>query len=81
MATAIETALHTAAFNGDMEAVKNLLKKGVDIEGITKIIDVDGTAIGYTPLHVASFEGHYEIVRWLAEVGGANVDAKVLARS
>jgi len=61
------TDLHYAAYEGDVERVKKLLKKGANPNTQSKD--------GYTPLLVAAMEGHVEVVRLLLE-HGADPNAK-----
>jgi ankyrin repeat protein len=53
------TFLHYAAYDGNIEVVKLLIKKGAYVNAT----DYDG----YTPLHKAAFKGHIEIVKLLIE--------------
>lgn len=53
--------LLTAARNGDLTAVKQMIEKGAAVE--TK------TAYGQTPLYVAAMNGHEDVVRFLLEKG------------
>lgn len=56
------TPLHTAAFNGDLETVKKLIKE--------KSFDVNATDhYRWTPLHDAVLNGHIEIVKLLLAAG------------
>ncbi len=55
------TDLHKAASAGDVERVKELLKKGANPN--TKDID------GQTPLHMAASGGHFDVVKLLLEHG------------
>ena len=55
------TDLHSAAFEGDAERVRELLKKGAD----PNVRDEDGD----TPLHDAASVGHVNVVRLLLEHG------------
>jgi ankyrin repeat protein len=55
------TNLHKAAFAGDVERVKELLKKGADPNTKDKK--------GRTPLHAAAYKGHVEVVKLLLEHG------------
>jgi ankyrin repeat protein len=52
-----QTDLHKAALMGDVERVKELLKKGADPNIQDKY--------GWTPLHNAAFEGHFDVVELL----------------
>lgn len=56
------TALHLAAEQGDVEAVRALLDAGAELDA--------GTRIGrYTPLHLAARGGHGAVVALLLEAG------------
>jgi len=59
--------IHEAAFDGNIEAVKQHLAAGADVNAKN-----DG---GYTPLHYAAFNGHKEIAELLI-AKGADVNAK-----
>ncbi|EDS4738606.1 ankyrin repeat domain-containing protein [Salmonella enterica] len=53
--------LHSAAFFGDLNSVKKLIKLGVDL-------DMPGD-IGHTALHNAARSGYFEIVKLLVKAG------------
>jgi len=55
------TDLHSAAFEGDAERVRELLKKGADPNTQDKY--------GWTPLHDAAREGRVDVVKLLLEHG------------
>ncbi len=61
-----ESPLHFAAYNGDIETIKNLLvkakKQGKNIVNTLTKIDA-------TPLHNAAMEGHLLAVKLLVEAG------------
>ncbi len=57
------TPLHRAAGRGDVAAAVQLIKAGAQLEARTRVGD-------YTPLHVASKEGHGAIVQALLDAGG-----------
>jgi ankyrin repeat protein len=63
----VDRALHKAAGAGKIEAVKQHLAAGVDVNA------KDDN--GWTPLHAAAREGHKEIVELLI-ANGADVNAK-----
>ncbi len=56
------TALHWAAFNGDVELAQPLLYAGANVEATTRLG-------AYTPLYLASKHGHGNIVEMLLEAG------------
>ena len=56
------TALHTAAFNGNLGAVRLLLKRGADPASTNH-------SHGMTPLHLAAAGGHEAIVPVLLDAG------------
>ena len=60
------TALHWAASNGDVELTQMLLYAGANVRATTRIS-------GYTPLFLASREGHPQVVAALLKAGA---DAK-----
>ena len=62
------TSIHDAAAVGDIEAVKQLLSGGADVNAK----DTDD-AIGMTPLHFAVANSHNEIVEMLLVNAGVNV--------
>ena len=61
------TALHAAAYVGDVDAAGKLLGNGANVD------DQENKA-GVTPLSVAAEEGHVEMARVLVE-HGANIEA------
>jgi ankyrin repeat protein len=61
------TDLHSAAFDGNVEEVKKLLKKGADPNIKDKY--------GWTPLHWAASGGHVDVVKLLL-VHGADPTVK-----
>lgn len=50
-------SIHDAAANGDLEAVKNMLGQGTDID--------ETDQGGMTALHNAAFQGHFDVVKFL----------------
>ena len=66
---ASDTSIHDAARDGNIEAVKQHLAAGTDVNA--KFVD------GTTPLHVAALAGRKEIAELLI-IKGADVKAKVL---
>ena len=60
-------SIHDAAKEGNVEAVKQHLAAGSDVNA--------GFVFGMTPLHIAASEGHKEIVELLI-AKGADVNAK-----
>ncbi len=66
--TVPDISMYDAAESGNIEAVKQHLAAGTDVNAKDKD--------GWTPLHPASYEGHQEIVELL--IGkGADVNVKV----
>ena len=65
--TGVELSIHKAAEAGNIEAVKQHLADGADVNVKDKV--------GGTPLHHAAFNGHKEIVELLI-ANGADVNAK-----
>lgn len=61
------TPLHQAAFNGQVNKVKGLLKNGCDVNVRDKY--------GWTPLHDATIQGHCEIIKILIDAG-ADINAQ-----
>uniref|UniRef100_A0AAU7YKR4 Ankyrin repeat domain-containing protein n=1 Tax=Wolbachia endosymbiont of Oeneis ivallda TaxID=3171168 RepID=A0AAU7YKR4_9RICK len=64
-----DTALHLAAMKDDLNTVKYLVEKGVEVDVKNKY--------GATPLHVASIRGNLEIAQFLLD-HGADVNAQVV---
>ena len=67
------TALHWAARRGEVAAAVQLIKGGAPLEATTRVGN-------YTPLHVASKEGHGAIVKALLEAG-ANARAVTTSKT
>jgi ankyrin repeat protein len=63
----MDTALHDAVEDEDVEAVRQLVEEGADVEAQ----DADGDR----PLHLAAQNGHLEVVRVLVDTG-AHVEAQ-----
>lgn len=59
--------LHSAAQDGDLDRVKELLEQGCDINAFDEDLD-------WTPLHYAVKEGHIDVAAYLIE-RGADVNA------
>ena len=62
-----ESSIHEAAFDGNIEIVKQRLSAGKDVNAMNKY--------ERTPLILAAYSGHKEITELLIEKG-ANVNAK-----
>jgi ankyrin repeat protein len=67
------TALHWAARRGDVAAAAQLIKGGAALEATTRVGH-------YTPLHVASKEGHGSVVKALLDAG-ANAKAVTTSKT
>ena len=63
-----DISIHEAVQDGNIEAVKQHLAAGTDVNGT-------GEELGWTPLHLAAYKGQNEIVELLI-AKGANVNAK-----
>ena len=61
-------SIHSAAFRGNIEAIKQHIAAGTDVE-------VEGGLFKGTPLHLAAYGGHKEIAELLI-ASGADVNAK-----
>ena len=61
----VEKKIHTAAANGDLDAVKSLLNSGHQINRPYNIKEL----YGGNPLFSAVFNGHIEVVEYLLENG------------
>lgn len=59
--------MHLCAQEDKVPVAQILVKHGAEIESVTKA--------GYTPLHVASHFGQSNMVRFLVQQNGANVNA------
>jgi ankyrin repeat protein len=63
----MDTALHIAAEDGDVEEVITLVEEGADVEA--------ADAGGWRVLHIAAADGHVEVARTLLEAG-AHLEAQ-----
>ena len=63
-----KSSIHDAAWDGNIEAVKQHLADGVDV-------NARDSFFGNTPLHFAAYQGHKEIAELLI-AKGADVNAK-----
>ena len=63
-------SLHDAARAGDLKRVQELVEQGAEMENIFGISE-------RTPLLTASFNGHFEVVRYLLEQGADRDKASV----
>ena len=64
----VDTALHHATRNGDLEIVEQLVGAGADVNGTTDN--------GHFPLYCAAGHGHVETTRYLVE-NGADLQARL----
>ena len=69
-----EKALHHASENGHLPMVKYLVEKGYPVNKIIGEIQRE------TPLDRAVRKDHYDVVRYLVVVGGANINAVTMNR-
>ena len=69
-----EKALHHASENGHLPIVKYLVEKGYPVNRIIGEIQME------TPLDRAVKKDHYDVVRYLVVVGGANINAVTMNR-
>ncbi|MDB4794911.1 ankyrin repeat domain-containing protein [bacterium] len=67
-AKAPDISIHEAAMEGNIEAVKQHIAAGTDLNAV-------GGLLGWTPLHFAAAFGHKEIVKLLV-AKGADVNTK-----
>ena len=70
----LETKIYNAILAGDLEKVKSLIAQGLTLKGTTE-------AHSQTPLHVAAYGGHAELVKYFLtvkdqEIGNPEIDAK-----
>jgi ankyrin repeat protein len=61
-----DSLLHLAAMVGEINAVRYLIRKGVDVNSQNALL--------HTPLHLAAAIGHVEIVEALVQQGNAELD-------
>lgn len=66
-----DRSLHDACAKGHLRKVRNILESSTDI---ANRLDQRVGFLGYTPLHEAACQGHYDILNLLLIYGG-NVDA------
>jgi hypothetical protein len=67
------TALHWAAFTGNLRGVKTLLEAGVNINGSDERLDTD-----HTPLYIATMQGRWEVFQTLIEAGAVVNPTEIL---
>jgi len=70
----LETKFYNAILAGDLEKVKSLIAQGLTLKGTTE-------AHSQTPLHVAAYGGHAELVKYFLtvkdqDIGNPEIDAK-----
>ena len=61
-----DSLLHLAAMIGEVNAVRYLIRKGIDVNA--------RNALHHTPLHLAAGIGHAEVVKILIREGNAEID-------
>lgn len=61
-----DSLLHLAAMIGEVNAVRYLIRKGIDVNA--------RNALHHTPLHLAAGIGHGNVVKILVEEGNAEID-------
>ena len=71
-AEAPDISIWDAVLDGDIEAVKQHIAAGTDVNAM---YEDGGFVLGMTPLHIAAFENHKEIVELLI-ANGADVNVK-----
>jgi len=71
-AKAPDISIHDAVLDGDIEAVKQHIAAGTDVNAMN---EDGGFVLGMTPLHIAASENHKEIVELLI-ANGADVNVK-----
>ncbi len=70
------TQLHSAAFDGNLDVIRELLKNGADINADSSHSSITfGADFDMRPIHIAASEGHLNAVKFLLDKGAA-IDAK-----
>ena len=67
-------SLHNAVINNDIESVRTLIRSGANVNAVDDEWMGGNGTLGWSPLHLAAYRGHRDIVALLVD-RGANVDA------
>ena len=71
----VDAELWEAAAAGDLQTVQKKKEEGGNVNW-KHTSKPDGYAHQFTALHIATDKGHTDVVKWLAEKGGADMKAK-----
>lgn len=82
--------LYLACEQGDLEKIKNLVNKGVDIhtrfgsnyypiEKVGELTIINYPYSNYYPIEIASENGHLEVVKWMYSIGCDVTNKKIYA--
>ena len=69
-----------ACSNGELEKVQELKGKGADVNWVHPW-EPPGRARQATPLWIAANNGHKDVVKWLGEKGGVDINKKAMPYS